>query len=79
VHGHKVVRVNDVDWCGALRMRARIRARCGAERRCRFRCALPRWRWDAGAVRRLLKGCRGDVERAAARFRTSVIPWISWT
>jgi CBS domain-containing protein/sporulation protein YlmC with PRC-barrel domain len=67
VHGHKVVRVNDVDLLwenfeeGATDLSLRI-----AEVEVGMR----------GAVRRLLKGLpREPVHRVASRFSASVIPW----
>jgi CBS domain-containing protein/sporulation protein YlmC with PRC-barrel domain len=67
VHGHKVVRVNDVDlvWenceAGGPDLSLRI-----AEVEVGLR----------GAVRRLLKGFpKASVEQIAARFGASVIPW----
>jgi CBS domain-containing protein/sporulation protein YlmC with PRC-barrel domain len=79
VHGHKVVRVNDVDlvWeavgdgngtsCG-------VRELGGG---CTLSLRIAEVEVGTrGAVRRLLKGLpAGTVERASARFRTSVIPW----
>jgi CBS domain-containing protein len=71
VHGHKVVRVNDVDLVwepvgngdGATLSTLSLRI---AEVEVGTR----------GAIRRLLKGLpQATVERASGRFRTSVIPW----
>jgi magnesium transporter len=78
VHGHKVVRVNDVDlvWEAVGN---------GSNRGCEVQelkdCTLSLRIAQVevgtrGAVRRLLKGLPGaTVERVAARFKTSVIPW----
>jgi magnesium transporter len=67
IHGHKVVRVNDVDltWeCpeeGSADLTLRI---CEVEVGMR------------GAIRRLLKGLpASSVDRIAARFSASIIPW----
>jgi CBS domain-containing protein/sporulation protein YlmC with PRC-barrel domain len=66
IHGHKVVRVNDVDlaWEGSEE---------GSEltlRICEVEVGM------RGAVRRLLKGFPANsVDRIAARFGASVIPW----
>ncbi len=65
VHGHKVVRVNDVDlvWVPAGEAHLALRI---AEVEVGTR----------GAVRRLLKGLpKAAVARAAGRFPPSVIPW----
>ena len=74
VHGHKVVRVNDVelvweqvheDWNGHGPVLDRVALRI-AEVEVGMR----------GAVRRLLKGLPPTtVDSIASRFRTSVIPW----
>jgi CBS domain-containing protein/sporulation protein YlmC with PRC-barrel domain len=67
IHGHKVVRVNDVDLVweapegGSTELTLRI---CEVEVGMR------------GAVRRLLKGLPADsVHKIASRFGTSIIPW----
>jgi CBS domain-containing protein len=67
VHGHKVVRVNDVELVweppqeGSSDLTLRI---------CEVEVGL------RGAIRRLLKGLHaGSVSRFADRFGTSVIPW----
>jgi magnesium transporter len=67
IHGHKVVRVNDVDLTwessdeGSPNLTLRI---CEVEVGMR------------GAVRRLLKGLpASSVDRIAARFSASIIPW----
>jgi magnesium transporter len=67
IHGHKVVRVNDVDltWecpeAGSTDLTLRI---CEVEVGMR------------GAIRRLLKGLpASSVDRIAARFGASIIPW----
>ncbi len=68
VHGHKVVRVNDVDlvW---------IPAGETSESRLALRIAEVEV-GTRGAVRRLLKGLpKTAVMRAASRFPPSVIPW----
>ena len=67
INGHKVVRVNDVDliWESAPEDPAGLRLRI-AEVEIGLR----------GAVRRVLKGLPASaVDRIAARFRASVIPW----
>jgi CBS domain-containing protein/sporulation protein YlmC with PRC-barrel domain len=81
VHGHKVVRVNDVDlvWEAAGTGGAGD-APCAAKE-LNEGCVLSLRIAEVevgtrGAVRRLLKGLpAATVERAAARFKTSVIPW----
>ena len=67
VHGHKVVRVNDVDlvWENCQENTPDLTLRI-AEVEVGMR----------GAVRRLLKGLpAASVDRIASRFGTSVIPW----
>ena len=67
INGHKVVRVNDVDlvWESSPDNPATLRLRI-AEVEIGLR----------GAVRRVLKGLPPSaVDRIAARFRASVIPW----
>lgn len=67
VHGHKVVRVNDVDlvWEPSPQDSANVMLRI-AEVEVGLR----------GAVRRLLKGLSaGTVERLTSRLNPSVIPW----
>ena len=67
VHGHKVVRVNDVDlvWEPASNAAENLSLRV-AEVEVGMR----------GAVRRLLKGLpSASVDRIACRFSTSIIPW----
>jgi magnesium transporter len=81
VHGHKVVRVNDVDlvW-EAIGEGAADGNGCGV-RELGEGCTLSLRIAEVevgtrGAVRRLLKGLpAATVESASARFRTSVIPW----
>ncbi len=81
VHGHKVVRVNDVDLVweavgngsadGADCLVKELSEGCSLSLRIAEVEVGTR-----GAVRRLLKGLpAATVERAAMRFRTSVIPW----
>ncbi len=81
VHGHKVVRVNDVDlvW-EAVGSDGAEGAPCSVQELtegCTLKLRIAEVEVGTrGAVRRLLKGLPGaTVERAAARFRTSVIPW----
>src|SRR3984957_5210188 len=67
VHGHKVVRVNDVDlvWENCQESTPDLTLRI-AEEEVAMR----------GAVRRLLKGLpSASVDRISSRFGTSVIPW----
>ncbi|MDP9049740.1 MAG: CBS domain-containing protein [Acidobacteriota bacterium] len=81
VHGHKVVRVNDVElvW-EAVGEDAAKGADC-APRELADGCTLSLRIAEVevgvrGAVRRLLKGLPAvAVDSAAAKFRTSVIPW----
>jgi magnesium transporter len=81
VHGHKVVRVNDVDlvW-EAVGNGGPDGAACGIKELTQG-CALSLRIAEVevgtrGAVRRLLKGLPTTaVERTSARFSTSVIPW----
>ena len=53
VHGHKVVRVNDVDlvWEAVAETGGggAVRGEGTDARAARCRCALPRWRWGRGA------------------------------
>jgi magnesium transporter len=81
VHGHKVVRVNDVELVweptgdhAAEELPSTINGLADA-----YGLALRIAEVEVGvrgAVRRLLKGLpAATVERIAARFRTSVIPW----
>jgi magnesium transporter len=81
VHGHKVVRVNDVDlvW-EAIGDGNGDGNGCGLKDlgdRCVLSLRIAEVEVGTrGAVRRLLKGLPATtVERASARFRTSVIPW----
>ena len=85
VHGHKVVRVNDVDlvWepvADAAAAAASDSMAGGAEgplegHGLKLRIAEVEV-GTRGAIRRLLKGLSaGAVERAASRFGTSAIPW----
>jgi magnesium transporter len=81
VHGHKVVRVNDVElvW-EAVGTDGAKDSEC-AVKELTHGCALSLRIAEVevgtrGAVRRLLKGLpTATVDRAAARFKTSVIPW----
>ena len=81
VHGHKVVRVNDVDlvW-EAVNGDGAKGGDCEVQQ-LREGCALSLKIAEVevgtrGAVRRLLKGLpAATVERVSARFRTMVIPW----
>ncbi|GAC1365409.1 MAG: CBS domain-containing protein [Acidobacteriaceae bacterium] len=74
VHGHKVVRVNDVElvW-------EQVTETNGREHEEESRPALRIAEVEVGmrgAMRRLLKGLPpATVDRVASRFRTSVIPW----
>jgi magnesium transporter len=73
VHGHKVVRVNDVEliWEPA----ANGNGDGGGVSPLSLRIAEVEV-GTRGAIRRLLKGLpQTTVERASGRFRTSVIPW----
>lgn len=81
VHGHKVVRVNDVElvWEAVSEHNAEG-AGCSVYELtdgCRLSLRIAEVEVGTrGAVRRLLKGLpRATVERAAARFKSSVIPW----
>jgi magnesium transporter len=81
VHGHKVVRVNDVDlvW-EAVGNGGPNGTECGVKELTED-CALSLRIAEVevgtrGAIRRLLKGLpAATVERVSLRFRTSVIPW----
>jgi sporulation protein YlmC with PRC-barrel domain len=79
VHGHKVVRVNDVDlvWEAVADAGADPCAVRELSEGCTLSLRIAQVEVGTrGAVRRLLKGLpAATVERAAARFRTSVIPW----
>jgi magnesium transporter len=81
VHGHKVVRVNDVDlvWeaAGAGGVKDAPCVVKEMEEGCTLALRIAGVEVGTrGAVRRLLKGLpAAPVERAAARFKTSVIPW----
>jgi magnesium transporter len=81
VHGHKVVRVNDVElvWEATSDDGAEGVSCSARELTSGFSLSLRIAEVEVGtrgAVRRLLKGLpTGTVERAAARFKTSVIPW----
>jgi magnesium transporter len=83
VHGHKVVRVNDVELVWEALPDSSIEPGAGngvgANGSDSPRLALRIAEVEVGmrgAVRRLLKGLpSGTVDRIAARFRTSVIPW----
>ena len=81
VHGHKVVRVNDVElvW-EAVGSDAANGAGCSTvelKAGCTLTLRIAEVEVGTrGAVRRLLKGLPvTTVERVSARFRTSVIPW----
>jgi CBS domain-containing protein/sporulation protein YlmC with PRC-barrel domain len=81
VHGHKVVRVNDVElvW-EAVGADGAEGSDCVIEELttgCTLSLRIAAVEVGTrGAVRRLLKGLpTATVERASARFRTSVIPW----
>jgi magnesium transporter len=72
VHGHKVVRVNDVELVWEPASEEAGATHGGG---CTLRIAEVEVGMR-GAVRRLLKGLpAGTVDQVAARFRTSVIPW----
>jgi magnesium transporter len=81
VHGHKVVRVNDVELVWEAFGADRAKGPDCAPRELGDGCALSLRIAEVevgmrGAVRRLLKGLpAATVDRAAAKFRTSVIPW----
>jgi sporulation protein YlmC with PRC-barrel domain len=81
VHGHKVVRVNDVDLVWEAAGAGGVESAPCAARELTEGCALKLRIAQVevgtrGAVRRLLKGLpEGTVDRAALRFKTSVIPW----
>src|ERR1019366_192526 len=79
VHGHKVVRVNAVDLVWEAVADAGGDPCAGRElsEGCTLSLRIAQVEVGAGgAVRRLLKGLpAATVDRAAARFRTSVIPW----
>jgi magnesium transporter len=80
VHGHKVVRVNDVELVWEA-VGERPGAPCVSVKELADGCHLTLRIAEVevgtrGAVRRLLKGLpAGTVNRAAARFRSTVIPW----
>jgi CBS domain-containing protein len=80
VHGHKVVRVNDVDLVWEALADPAAAASNGAEvslagKSLSLRIAEVEV-GTRGAIRRLLKGLPAStVERISGRFRTSVIPW----
>ncbi len=81
VHGHKVVRVNDVNLVWEPVAAAEVEARPGEaegpqlEHRVKLRIAEVEV-GTRGAIRRLLKGLsNATVERASGRFGTSAIPW----
>ena len=81
VHGHKVVRVNDVELVWEASGAGGVEGAPCAVKELTEGCTLKLRIAEVevgtrGAVRRLLKGLpAGAVERAAARFKTSVIPW----
>jgi magnesium transporter len=81
IHGHKVVRVNDVElvWEALPDSSAEAEGSSVHELADGFSMSLRIAEVEVGtrgAIRRLLKGLPvNTVERAAARFKTSVIPW----
>ena len=79
VHGHKVVRVNDVDlvWEAVADAGAEPCAVKELSEGCTLALKIAQVEVGTrGAVRRLLKGLPGaTVDRISERFRTSVIPW----
>ena len=81
VHGHKVVRVNDVDLVWEATGDGGPEGTACSARELTAGCTLSLRIAEVevgtrGAVRRLLKGLPGaTVDRVAQRFRTSVIPW----
>jgi len=81
VHGHKVVRVNDVDlvW-ESVGNGGRDGTGCAVKELtegCTLSLRIAQVEVGTrGAIRRLLKGLPGGaVERASGRFKTAVIPW----
>jgi CBS domain-containing protein/sporulation protein YlmC with PRC-barrel domain len=73
VHGHKVVRVNDVELVWEPLPSGNGDGSTGSTLSLRIAEVEVGTR---GAIRRLLKGLpQATVERASGRFRTSVIPW----
>lgn len=81
VHGHKVVRVNDVELVWEPAAGAATEVPGGANQNLRGGRPLSLRIAEVevgarGAVRRLLKGLpAATVEQLSVRFRTSVIPW----
>ena len=79
VHGHKVVRVNDVDlvWEPVGETEAVSSGVEGRLQGCELKLRIAEVEVGTrGAIRRLLKGFSPTtVERVAERFRTSAIPW----
>jgi magnesium transporter len=80
VHGHKVVRVNDVELVWQAVGEGLDGKACGVKELaegCRLKLRIAEVEVGTrGAVRRLLKGLPAStVEGAAARFRSTVIPW----
>ncbi len=81
VHGHKVVRVNDVElvWEPVAEVGEKLKPDSTAGPLVGHALSLRIAEVEVGtrgAVRRLLKGLpAGTVERVSGRFRTSVIPW----
>ena len=71
IHGHKVVRVNDVDLAWENGQEGDLESSDTLSLRiCEVEVGM------RGAVRRLLKGLpKEPVHTIASRFRTSVIPW----
>jgi CBS domain-containing protein/sporulation protein YlmC with PRC-barrel domain len=76
VHGHKVVRVNDVDLVWEM-PDASANGHVGTEHAAGLSLRIAEVEVGMrGAVRRLLKGLpSGTVDSIASRFRTTVIPW----
>jgi len=75
IHGHKVVRVNDVDLVWELPETPSSKHNGSHSQALALRIAEVEV-GVRGAVRRLLKGLPAEtVDRVALRFRTSVIPW----
>jgi len=75
IHGHKVVRVNDVDLVWELPETPSSKHNGSHSHALALRIAEVEV-GVRGAVRRLLKGLPAEtVDRVALRFRTSVIPW----
>jgi magnesium transporter len=79
VHGHKVVRVNDVDlvWEPVGETETVPGGAEGRLQGCELKLRIAEVEVGTrGAIRRLLKGFSATaVERVAERFKTSAIPW----